>query len=417
MICVLVGTVACQGSDDYSSFFSQPSETAKIVEEKFYKPILYNGKWICGEEIGYYFGIWSPRPDVKYYDEKGRLLLEDEPCDSVWDSRRAYRYVYYDSLLYKTIYRIFEKEGEEKEICKHDYIRDDDGRLLKITPCEYYSPIDACTFEYDSKGNRIKEINEDDETTTLFFTSPSDDKDIEIKRYEKYSEDNQYSYKYKQGIDESGINIYDTKTGRVMMSKKECYRYGKLHSAETHVYEYDAEGLLIEEMVNKSSIDDIHRVPADLFGEELDEYIKEHYYGIDAEYKDYHEIHRWKYNEYGDYTGHYNLPPRDWTNKYFSMDIRTEIPNVIKKRIERNEQKGIRVIILPPPYCRSSFKLNSVTIDLLTHKLSALGIGFTCPPNKMCYSDSIFYDSPYHLLEKGTILHTKNVIKQIKTAL
>lgn len=126
---------------------------------------------------------------------------------------------------------------------------------------------------------------------------------------------------------------------------------------------------------------------------------------------------RTKYNEYGDYTGHYNLPPSDWTNKYFSMDIRTQIPNVIKKRIERIEQKGIRVIILPPPYCRSSFKLNSVTIDLLTHKLSALGIGFTCPPNKMCYSDSIFYDSPYHLLEKGTILHTKNVIKQIKTAL
>ena len=309
MICVLVGTVACQGSDDYS-FFSQPSETAKIVEEKFYKPILYNGKWICGEEIGYYFGIWSPRPNVKYYDEKGRLLLEDKPCDSVWRRREAYRYVYYDSLLYKAIYHLYEKEGE-KEICKHDYVRDENGHLLKITPCELDCPIKIYTNEYDSKGNRIKEINETYETTTLFFISPSDDKDIEIKRYEKYSGDNQYSYKYKQGIDESGINIYDTKTGRVMMSKKECYEYGKLHSTETHVYEYDADGLLIEEMVNKSSIDDIHRVPVDLSGEELDEYIKEHYYGIDAEYKDYHEIHRWKYNEYGDCVEYIKIPDSD----------------------------------------------------------------------------------------------------------
>lgn len=123
---------------------------------------------------------------------------------------------------------------------------------------------------------------------------------------------------------------------------------------------------------------------------------------------------RTKYNEYGDYTGHYNLSPSNWTNKHFSMDTRTQIPNIIKNRMEKIEQKGIQVIILPPPYCSSSFKLNNVAIDLLAHKLSALGIGFCCPPNEMCYSDSIFYDSSYHLLEKGTIQHTKNVIKQIR---
>lgn len=122
---------------------------------------------------------------------------------------------------------------------------------------------------------------------------------------------------------------------------------------------------------------------------------------------------RTKYNKYGDYTGHYQLTSTTWINQSLHMNGKTGITDVIKNRIEEFRQKGVHVIILPPPYCQSSFKLSCNTISLLSQQLRTLNIGFSCSPDRMCYPDNMFYDSPYHLTGKGAKQHTLNIIKEI----
>lgn len=127
---------------------------------------------------------------------------------------------------------------------------------------------------------------------------------------------------------------------------------------------------------------------------------------------------RTKYNEFGDYTGHYNLS----SSGHWGMEPLPLMPDEkvlldIKEKIASIRNRGVKIVFLPPPYCRSSFEIDSLAIDHITENLNAIGISFNMKPCETSYSDSLFYDSRYHLTYRGVQLHSRKIAKQLKILL
>lgn len=116
-----------------------------------------------------------------------------------------------------------------------------------------------------------------------------------------------------------------------------------------------------------------------------------------------------KYNRYGDYTGHYNLPARHWNNKLLPFKTDEETITDLQAQINGLKSRGVTVCLLPPPYCRSAYRADSVIIGRLADRLEAAGIPFCISPEESVYPDSLFYDSQYHLTREGGLLHSEKI--------
>lgn len=126
---------------------------------------------------------------------------------------------------------------------------------------------------------------------------------------------------------------------------------------------------------------------------------------------------RTKYNRYGDYTGHYTLPKRPFRVSPLYNDPDPEILTDIRGKIKQLQQKGVKVYIVPPPYCQTALEQDSVIIRRIGGKLRENGMPFVATPKRYTYPDSLFYDTQYHLTQKGGDLHTRNLIEDIRRVL
>lgn len=126
---------------------------------------------------------------------------------------------------------------------------------------------------------------------------------------------------------------------------------------------------------------------------------------------------RTKYNQYGDYTGHYSLPKRPFRVSPLRNEPEPDILSDIREKIKQLQQKGVRVYIVPPPYCQTAFEQDSAIIRRISGKLKENSIPFIAAPNRYTYPDSLFYDTQYHLTQEGGYLHTRNLIEDIRRVL
>lgn len=120
---------------------------------------------------------------------------------------------------------------------------------------------------------------------------------------------------------------------------------------------------------------------------------------------------RTKYNKFGDYIGHYNLPSKPWNASPLSMSPSEEVLSDLKVKINHLCKRGVKVLILPPPYCVSSYKVDSLSITHLANRMKTQHLPFCVEPRTGVYPDSLFYDSSYHLNKTGVERHSMDVVK------
>ncbi|MFR9640862.1 MAG: hypothetical protein SNH41_02020 [Rikenellaceae bacterium] len=75
---------------------------------------------------------------------------------------------------------------------------------------------------------------------------------------------------------------------------------------------------------------------------------------------------------------------------------------------------NIELVLLPPVYQESSYIKNEDAINLVDIALKDADIPFYSSPQKYCFDDSLFYDSPYHLNDKGIPIRTRYIIDDIR---
>ena len=118
---------------------------------------------------------------------------------------------------------------------------------------------------------------------------------------------------------------------------------------------------------------------------------------------------RTKYNRYGDYVGHYGLSALPWSPSPLPAEPSREVLDDLARRVSALRGRGVRVVVLPPPYACSAYQLNRSAIAALDSLLRQEGLAFGAPPSAMVYPDSLFYDSQYHLTGEGGLKYSRQL--------
>ncbi len=122
------------------------------------------------------------------------------------------------------------------------------------------------------------------------------------------------------------------------------------------------------------------------------------------------------FDDLGDYVLHLDLTRREFPR--LGMDKRPD-PKEIKLIVDRMrllQSKGIRLILLPPPYAETSFLLSREYIDIIRLELDKNQMPFIVAPERYCMNDSLFWNSAYHLGAEGRKIRTERVIEDLRQA-
>ena len=96
----------------------------------------------------------------------------------------------------------------------------------------------------------------------------------------------------------------------------------------------------------------------------------------------------------------------------------TERPKVDQIHIFTNEvkqlrERGIKVILLPPSYALTSFNMSKSYIDEITSTLEGDSVPFVVSPSRYAFTDTLFWNTAYHLSAEGRRLRTDLVIADL----
>lgn len=125
------------------------------------------------------------------------------------------------------------------------------------------------------------------------------------------------------------------------------------------------------------------------------------------------------FNEYGDETSHLDYPSLSLEQVIYAIKLRqnernnTTIDknhvNWLKDTIKKYEEKGAKVVMLPP-VCIKSQLTNSYNEDI-SISLMEIGYPYMESPSTMALDDSCVFDRGYHVTIDGVKENTKNIIK------
>jgi hypothetical protein len=127
------------------------------------------------------------------------------------------------------------------------------------------------------------------------------------------------------------------------------------------------------------------------------------------------------FNQYGDVDAHWYLEDFHTDCKPFgTMDINKYNPKImteIKRIADRLQEKGCILFISYPGLQESSFNNSKETIKKIEAEFQAHGFTVLGTPQKYLISDSLIFDTPYHLNKQGVELRTNLLIEDLKIAL
>lgn len=121
------------------------------------------------------------------------------------------------------------------------------------------------------------------------------------------------------------------------------------------------------------------------------------------------------FNEYGDEIGHYNYPSKPYIKKMKvtrNMPIDKAFTNWLSNTINDYEQKGTKVIMLPPVCIKSHFERSYS--DAIRKALDEIGHPYIYSPKKMVLEDKYAFDSDYHVNKEGVNLNTQHIIESLR---
>lgn len=122
------------------------------------------------------------------------------------------------------------------------------------------------------------------------------------------------------------------------------------------------------------------------------------------------------FNQYGDSEFHWTLDKKEFSpitikNKRINNTVLDEI-----KRFEQEiNQKGGILVVGFPGFQSESFEINKELIDGIHKELVQRNFVLLGSPEEYRFSDSLMFDTPYHLIKEGVQIRTNQVIKDLRS--
>lgn len=126
--------------------------------------------------------------------------------------------------------------------------------------------------------------------------------------------------------------------------------------------------------------------------------------------------HRKSFNAYGDAYLHWTLPDQNYLHAPKSNhieNVNNEVIIFLKEFKLYTEKNGARLLIFPPVIDKTSFNNKINIITKIAKELKNNDIAFECEPRSFCYSDSLFFNSYYHLNKLGVDKRTLQLLKDL----
>ncbi|MDR0349671.1 MAG: hypothetical protein LBH90_09305 [Tannerella sp.] len=128
-------------------------------------------------------------------------------------------------------------------------------------------------------------------------------------------------------------------------------------------------------------------------------------------------IYKIDFNKYGDLTSHWNMPPQSYDQVsylYGFKTINTGFLDYYENAVADLRSRGVQVIIIPPPLPETSYRKIEDRLIPLFSEFDKRNLSFSIPPQESAYSDSLFFDSPYHLVYEGLMIRTGQLLELLK---
>ena len=125
------------------------------------------------------------------------------------------------------------------------------------------------------------------------------------------------------------------------------------------------------------------------------------------------------FNRFGDLVIHHKMKKKIF-GLYESpnqIEFSSEDIYRLQEFITYCKKNNILLLNIPPAFAKSSFNENAKLINEVTILMSNLNIPYLRNPEESCYSDSLFFDSPYHMQETGTTANSNRISRIIASKL
>ena len=121
------------------------------------------------------------------------------------------------------------------------------------------------------------------------------------------------------------------------------------------------------------------------------------------------------FNAYGDEVSHLRFP-RTYMASFYKekRPLREKFTGWLRNVLHDIEQRGIKLVMLPPACVDSYFKGHYR--NAIAHALQAIGYPYVTSPQSMTLPDSLAFDSGYHLNSQGVEINTKRIIEILMLA-
>jgi hypothetical protein len=134
--------------------------------------------------------------------------------------------------------------------------------------------------------------------------------------------------------------------------------------------------------------------------------------------KDYGVYTRYNFNVYGDAVLHLSKPALPYiAMPKIGAPVNHSVLEFLKNKAAIFQQKGVKLYILFPAYQGSSFNNNRAAILQLYALMKAYQLPVLGSPERYCFSDTLFYDTYYHLNKEGRQIRSIFVQQDLKHAL
>lgn len=121
------------------------------------------------------------------------------------------------------------------------------------------------------------------------------------------------------------------------------------------------------------------------------------------------------FNKYGDIIAHWTKEPKTSIYNYAMQNtISPDAFEFTEKFKERMQSKNITFIMIPPPIQEKQFNINKKIIKEVQDELKKYNLSYIKTSHSYTFSDSLFFDSPYHLNRKGIDIRMQHLIFDIK---
>lgn len=153
-------------------------------------------------------------------------------------------------------------------------------------------------------------------------------------------------------------------------------------------------------------------------------------------------LHLYKYTgiHFWDYLNHLNIEEvkgpysSDAVNEYGDIEcerahvdnikdatIKGEVDNAVLEYLKYihdfAKAKDIKLVFLPPTFIRNCYNINSKQIDSIANTLRENGIAWQAEPSKYAFSNSLYYDTYYHMTQEGANIRTEVLIEDLRRIL